>query len=217
MSENIPNLSADLARNGQIESLFATPLFSYHFKDVEQLNSQLRDLILERERNTKSAQKSNIGGWQSDVDFLSWGGPAVATLGRYMTSVVEAATRKLPLVAPKLQIGFEIVAWAAVSRKGNYNASHVHPMSTWSGVYYVDPGDEPSSGLGGALEFEHPVQSMVMNFFPSLLPSTLCVRPKPGLVVLFPSSLVHNVRIYDGERPRVCVPFNALMHVVPAE
>jgi uncharacterized protein (TIGR02466 family) len=216
MSENIFNPAADMARNGRIENLFPTPLFSYVFKDVESLNAELRDLILERERTTKSAKKSNIGGWQSDVDFLSWGGSAVATLGRYMSSAVEAATRQLPLVAPQLQIGFELVAWAAVSRKGNYNTSHVHPLSTWSGVYYIDPGDEPPSGFGAALEFEHPIQSMVMNFFPGLLPSTLCVRPQAGLVVLFPSSLVHNVRIYDGERPRVCVPFNAHTHVVPS-
>ena len=88
MSENIFNPAADLARNGRIENLFPTPLFSYVFREVEFLNAELRDLILERERTTKSAKKSNIGGWQSDVDFLSWDGPAVATLGRYMSSAV---------------------------------------------------------------------------------------------------------------------------------
>ena len=30
-----------------------------------------------------------------------------------------------------------------------------------------------------------------------------------GLLVMFPSSLVHGVRIYQGDRPRVCVAFNA--------
>lgn len=214
MSENIFNLVADMASNGRIESLFPTPLFSYVFKNVERLNAELRDIILERERTTTSARKSNVGGWQSDVDFLSWGEPAVTTLGNYLSSAVEAATKQLPLVAPKLQIGFELVAWAAVNRKGNYNTSHVHPMSTWSGVYYVDAGDEPQNGFGAALEFEHPVQAMVMNFFPGLLPSTLCVRPQAGLVVLFPSSLVHNVRVYQGERPRICVPFNAHTHIL---
>ena len=177
MSENIFDPVVDMASNGRIENLFATPLFSHVFKNVEPLNAELRDLILERERTTKSAKKSNIGGWQSDVDFLSWGGPAVATLARYMSSAVEAATRQLPLVAPKLQIGFELVAWAAVNRKGNYNTSHVHPLSTWSGVYYVDPGDEPANGFGAALEFEHPIQSMVMNFFPACCPRrSACVR-----------------------------------------
>ena len=214
MSESSTNPIADMAVNGRIEYIFPTPLFSYLFKNAEALNGELCDIILERERSTPSAGKSNIGGWQSDIDFLRWGNSAVATLGRFLGNAVEIATKQLPLVAPKLRLQFELVAWAAVNRKGHYNTSHVHPLSTWSGVYYVDPGDEPKNGVGAALEFEHPIQAMVMNFFPNLLPSTLVVRPEAGLVVIFPSSLVHNVRIYQGERPRICVPFNAHVHVV---
>jgi uncharacterized protein (TIGR02466 family) len=214
MSENSLNPVAEMARNGRIENLFPSPMFSHVFKNVDSLNTELRDLILERERTTPSVAKSNMGGWQSDVDFLSWGGSAVATLGRYLGSVVEIATTRLPLVASNLKIQFELIAWAAVNRKGHYNTSHVHPMATWSGVYYVDPGDEPRNGPGAVLEFEHPIQAMVMNFFPGLLPSTLLVRPEAGLVVLFPSSLVHNVRMYHGERPRICVSFNANTQIV---
>ena len=209
MSESSVNPVQDMATNGQIENIFSTPLFSHVLKNVDALNAELRDLILERERTTPSAAKSNIGGWQSEADFLTWSGSAVAALGRYLATAVEIATAKLRLVAPNLQIRFELVAWAAVNRKGHYNASHVHPMATWSGVYYVDPGDEPQDGAGAVLEFEHPIQAMVMNFFPGLLPSSLVVRPEAGLIVLFPSSLVHHVRIYQGKRPRICVPFNA--------
>jgi uncharacterized protein (TIGR02466 family) len=209
MSESSLNPVADMAKNGRIENLFPTPLFSYVFKNVDSLNAELRDLILERERVTTSAVKSNKGGWQSQIDFLNWDASAVQTLRLYLGTVVEIATKQLSLVAPNLKIQFDLVAWAAVNRRGHYNTSHVHPMATWSGVYYVDPGDAPQQGLGAVLEFEHPIQAMVMNFFPGLLPSTLCVRPEAGLVVLFPSSLVHNVRMYHGERPRICVPFNA--------
>jgi uncharacterized protein (TIGR02466 family) len=209
MSQSNLNPVQDMATNGQIENIFSTPLFSHVLQNVDALNAELRDLILERERTTPSAAKSNIGGWQSEADFLTWGGSAVTTLGRYLVTAVEIATARLPLVAPKLNIRFELVAWAAVNRRGHYNASHVHPTATWSGVYYVDPGDRPQHGAGAVLEFEHPVQAMVMNFFPGLVPSSLVVRPEAGLVVLFPSSLVHHVRIYQGERPRICVPFNA--------
>jgi uncharacterized protein (TIGR02466 family) len=194
MSDRSFNPVADMAKNGRIENLFSTPLFSHVLKNVDSLNAELRDLILERERTRPSAGKSNIGGWQSELDFLTWGETAT-TLGRYLATAVEIATKKLPLVAPNLKISFELIAWAAVNRKGHYNTSHVHPMATWSGVYYVDPGDQPESGPGAVLEFEHPIQAMVMNFFPGLLPSTLIVRPEAGLIVLFPSSLVHNVRI----------------------
>src|SRR5262245_36336327 len=189
MSESTLNPVVEMARSGQIEQLFSSPMFSYVLKNVDDLNAELRDLILERERTTPSVAKSNMGGWQSEVDFLRWGSPAVATLTRYLGSAVEIATSRLPLVAPNLKIQWDLIAWAAVNRKGHYNTSHVHPHATWSGVYYVDPGDDPRTGPGAVLEFEHPIQAMVMNFFPGLLPSTLIVRPEAGLVVLFPSSL----------------------------
>jgi hypothetical protein len=56
MSENIFDPVVDMASNGRIENLFPTPLFSHVFKNVESLNAELRDLILERERTTKSAK-----------------------------------------------------------------------------------------------------------------------------------------------------------------
>ena len=55
-----------------------------------------------------------------------------------------------------------------------------------------------------------------MTFFPGALPSARLVRPEAGLVILFPSYLQHSVRLYQGERPRICVPFNAHLRLVPA-
>ena len=135
MSESSLNPVADMAKNGRIENLFPTPLFSYVFKNVDSLNAELRDLILERERVTTSAVKSNMGGWQSQIDFLNWDASAVQTLRLYLGTVVEIATKQLSLVAPNLKIQFDLVAWPAVNRRVHYNTSHVHPMSTWSGVY----------------------------------------------------------------------------------
>ena len=82
-------------------------------------------------------------------------------------------------------------------------------MATWSGVYYVDPGDITPDAPGGLLELVHPVAASVMTFFPSVLPSAQLVQPKAGMLILFPSYLQHNVRMYRGQRPRICVAFNA--------
>ena len=43
------------------------------------------------------------------------------------------------------------------------------------------------------------------------------VRPEAGMIILFPGYLQHSVRMYQGERPRVCVPFNAHMRIVDTE
>jgi uncharacterized protein (TIGR02466 family) len=199
---------ADMAKHGQIEYVFPTPIFSYLLKNPEALNAQLREVILERECSTPSVAKSNQGGWQSPPDFFLWDAPAVAALGRLVMDAVNIATARLH-VPSTFKIEFRIHGWAAVNRKGHYNTTHVHPMSTWSGTYYVDAGDEVSDAPGALLEFSHPITASPMNFFPGILPSARLVRPETGMIIVFPSYLQHSVRMYAGERPRICVPFNA--------
>lgn len=202
------NLIVDMARHGQVENLFPTPLFWYVLKSAEALNTRLRELILERERTIPSAAKSNQGGWQSPPDFFDWGEPAVTTLERCARGAVKIATARLS-IPPGPGIEFRLYGWAAVNRKGHYNTMHVHPMATWSGVYYVDPGDEAPDTPGALLEFSHPITASVMTFFPGVLPSARILRPVAGMLILFPSYLQHSVRLYHGERPRICVAFNA--------
>ena len=203
---------ADLARSGGTEHLFATPIFWHVFKNVDALNAELREQILAQEQAAPTMVKSNQGGWQSPTDVFRWPGTAVATLRRLAASAVEVATSRLPL-PPAFRGEFHLSGWAAVNRAGHYNTVHVHPMATWSGVYYVDPGDEPAESGGGLLEFSHPVAASVMAFFPGALPSARLVRPEAGMVILFPSYLQHSVRLYRGERPRICVPFNAHLRI----
>lgn len=208
MQHEAANPLADLTKNGQIENIFPTPIFWHVIKGADALNAELRDLILERERTTSSTTKSNIGGWQSAPDFFHWGGGAVGALERYVRHALDVAT--LRATAPQcLRAQFDLYGWGAINRSGHYNTVHLHPQATWSGVYYVDPGDEPQGSSGGLLEFAHPVTASTMTFFPNVLPSARTVRPEAGMLILFPSYLLHSVRMYHGERPRVCVPFNA--------
>lgn len=202
------NSIAEIAKNGRIEHSFSTPIFSYVFRNVDALNAQLRACILEQARTEPSTAKSNQGGWQSSPNFFRWGGTAIATLEDCIHRTLKIATAHLHM-SKGVRIEFDLYAWAAVNLKGHYNTAHVHPMATWSGVYYVDPGDEAPDAPVAVLELAHPITASVMTFFPGLLPSARVVQPEAGMVILFPSYLQHSVRMYHGERPRICVPFNA--------
>jgi uncharacterized protein (TIGR02466 family) len=213
--ENL-NLLALISSGGRVENIFPTPIFWYILKDCEILNGQLRDVILAKEAHTSSAAKSNIGGWQSPPDFFTWKESAAAYLEQLIHCALEVATTRV-MARKLIRAEFDLYGWAAVNRQGHYNVAHLHPMATWSGVYYVDPGDEPSDALGACLEFAHPISASTMNFFPGILPSARQVRPVAGMIIIFPSYLLHSVRLYRGERPRVCVSFNAhLREVVQA-
>jgi uncharacterized protein (TIGR02466 family) len=203
-----PDSLADVAKHGLVEYVFATPIFSYVLKNAAELNARLRDMIVERERGTPSVGKSNQGGWQSPPDFFSWDEPVVAELRIFVMNAVNVATSRIHVPAD-LKIEFQLYGWAAVNRRGHYNVTHVHPMSTWSGTYYVDAGDEPADATGAVLEFSHPITASPMTFFPGILPSARLVRPETGMIILFPSYLQHSVRMYGGQRPRICVAFNA--------
>jgi uncharacterized protein (TIGR02466 family) len=216
MSQDILATITDMAKNGQVEHMFSTPIFRYVFKDVDALNAALRDLILERERTVPSVSKSNQGGWQSPSDFFSWPVPEVATLEQLAVGSLKVATARAP-IPPNLRVEFDLSGWAAVNRKGDYNTTHVHPGATWSGVYYIDAGDEAADAPGAVLEFSHPVTAALMTFFPGVLPSARVVRPENGMIILFPSYLQHSVRMYNGERPRVCVPFNGRLRSLRAQ
>jgi uncharacterized protein (TIGR02466 family) len=205
--------AAEVNAHGRVEYMFATPIFSHTFREAAALNTRLRERILERERTTPSASKSNQGGWQSVPDFFDWPDPAVSTLEGMIGHALNAANAHVPL-PPDLAIEFELFGWAAVNRHGHYNTAHLHPQSTWSGVYYVDAGDEPAEGPAALLEFNHPISGALMDFFPGILPSARTVRPETGMMIVFPSYLLHSVRMYHGTRPRICVAFNAHLRSV---
>jgi uncharacterized protein (TIGR02466 family) len=208
MPLNTSDAAADVVQHGLIEHIFSTPIFWHALKHADALNGQLREVILEHEKTTPSVAKSNQGGWQSPPDLFDWDEPSIRSLHGYIMAAVNAATARIG-VPPKFKVEFKLYGWAAVNRKGHYNTTHVHPMSTWSGTYYVDAGDEAPDAPGAQLEFSHPITASPMNFFPGILPSARLVRPETGMIILFPSYLQHSVRMYGGERPRICVPFNA--------
>ena len=208
MPVNLSEAVADVGRHGQIENIFATPIFWHVLKNADALNAELRDVILAREKTTPPVVKSNQGGWQSPPDLFDWNEPAIRSLCGYIMAAVNAATARIG-VPPKFKIEFDLYGWAAVNRKGHYNTTHVHPMSTWSGTYYVEAGDEAPEAPGAQLEFSHPISASPMGFFPGILPSARLVKPETGMIILFPSYLQHSVRMYGGEKPRICVAFNA--------
>jgi hypothetical protein len=171
---------ADMDQDGGIEYLFPTPILWHVFRNVEHLNAELRDLILKQEPATPSMAKSNQGGWQSATDFFSWDGSAVATLRRFASRAVEVAAARLG-IPRNARCESHLSGWAAVNRKCHYNSAHVRPRAAWSGVYYVDPGDDaPDDGLGGVLELAHPSVASVMMFFPGLLLSAGWCAPRPA-------------------------------------
>tara|TARA_R110000868_G_scaffold7354_10_gene40047 strand:- start:10267 stop:10938 length:672 start_codon:yes stop_codon:yes gene_type:complete len=201
---------------GTIRGLFPTPVVECMMPDAPALNAELKQVILAREKADKGTQHSNLGGWQSDWEFESWGGPAVTTLldaSRTMASQLtcDRMGRPVPLT-------WLTNCWANVNRDGHGNEFHTHPGAYWSASYYVDDGgigDDPA--LGGEFEIQDPRGVAPAMLAPSLavampggqsIGASETVRPRAGLLLIFPSWLSHGVRPYHGDGVRISVAIN---------
>jgi uncharacterized protein (TIGR02466 family) len=210
--------AAPSRRPGDIElrSYFATPIAVVELENAAALNRALAETILAREKSHPSVQHSNLGGWQSSWDFPGWCGDAGETVLR--TAVALANKMTADRQGKPVDIKWRLNAWANVNRAGHGNEFHTHPGSYWSGTYYVEDGGigaDPS--LGGEFEMQDPRGVAPAMYAPMLCFATPggrsagaseLIRPRAGLLVLFPAWLSHGVRPYRGDRMRISIAFN---------
>ena len=191
------------------ELLFATPIFKQVWPNSDELNGYLRDVVLSWERAAvKSTREySNVGGWHSPADLQeSWDPDIRLVLERCRELAVEATNSLLTPSEKSRGFRYALSAWVNVSRQGNYNVPHVH-MSTWSAVYYVSvPTIEDESPVAGGLELLDPRPATAMIDMPGRFFATRhLIKPQPGLMVLFPASLMHMVHPFHGSGERISI------------
>ena len=204
----------------KITRLFPTPIAALQHPDHERLNERLKAVILARSESHPGTLRSNVGGWQSEENFTEWSGEAGAQL---LAFAQEMANQLSAVSSPEhglieAHLTWNYSAWANINRRSHANALHGHPGSFWSAVYWVDDGGRSGDpAVGGELEFVDPrgITPMLLN--PALrmriegclgAGSSSVQTPQSGTLLMFPSWLLHSVRRYDGDRPRISVAFN---------
>ena len=189
--------------------LFGSPLMVHRWQDGPTLNAGLLPLILAEEAHASGKTKSNVGGWHSAYGALEFCGEPGAALLRRMREMADEATARVYREydhAPA-KLAWTVDAWANVNRRGDFNRTHTHPGSTWSGTYYVDTGVD-GEATAAALQLVDPCQGRANTFLAGIPAVSFTVKPEPGLMVLFPSYIPHTVYPHAGDRPRVSIAFN---------
>jgi uncharacterized protein (TIGR02466 family) len=189
---------------------FFVPLVTYLWPDSAPLNEKLRTRILAQAAADQGVQATNVGGWHSANGQLEFLAELREPLLQRMLAMTNEATRKFiaDLGLKPVSLQWSFLAWANVSRKGDFNTTHTHPGMTWSGVYYVDTGVTPGQNDSGALRFSDPTPGSAASFLP--FAARICpeIHPVSGLMVLFPSYLPHFVHPHRGSGPRISIAFN---------
>ena len=197
-------------------NLFATPLMIATLPEAQAINTELKRIILVREAASESAQRSNVGGWQSPWDMHQWGGEPIQRVLRFVRAIVEQST--VDRAGSRHEIAWRVNCRANVLRQGHGNQFHTHPGALWSATYYVDDGGtgaDPS--LGGEFEVQDPRGVATVMYVPYLtfagedgaaLGEAQRLRPQSGMALVFPSWLSHGVRPYRGTRERITIAIN---------
>jgi uncharacterized protein (TIGR02466 family) len=208
----------------QITPFFAVPFAFAKLEDCAALNLELRELFLGRAAegarytNPRPLTQRNPQVFESHFELFRWPEPAIQRLKQFCWPQLLQVVRELNGYdeATMRRILIYSDAWFHVTRRGGFFAMHNHPMSAWSGVYCVAPGehdtDKPDSGL---LSFYNPtvIASMYVDVSTAGIRGPYSyairhVRLEPGQLVIFPSWVLHDVKPYEGEGERITVAFN---------
>ena len=205
-----------------IEPIFSTPLALLQLPNMEEINEKLAKLMLDIKfsgvinSTPTPTNKHNI--YDSEMNFFDLKNDEVQYLKKSIYDVLIKVVSNLNGYEKNVLEKFNIVSdsWFHITENGGYISSHIHPMASWSGVYYVDDGnpDEnyPDNGVIRFLDTRVGTNMFLDagNFKLSkpFNSGSYVVVPKPGLLVIFPSYLGHEVASFYGSRKRFSVAFN---------
>lgn len=154
------------------------------------LIEDLKSCILELARHQASVGGNNVGGWKSDDAILE---RKLAPLDAL------AETLRKDLFAREIGV---LAAWAMINCNGSYHKRHRHGDRYKVGVYYVSAGNPAVPTIFDIEELRPGTRQGS-----GLVLRRQSVDPVPGRLVVIPGNMWHEVRRYDGEEPRITIPF----------
>lgn len=153
------------------------------------------------------------GGTQTRGSLFARREPVLARLRAALGEVLEAYRAQLPSADPAHPLlatrdaAWRITgSWSVRFVASGHHAAHIHPRGLLSSAcYLVVPDEVAQRGEPGWLELGRPPEGLAPGLGP-----LRTIRPEPGLVALFPSTLFHGTRaIAAGERMTVAFDVTA--------
>ena len=191
-----------------------------------------RDKITQTILNLKSEQTQPIesriamsakpsgGLYESKFDLFKSGGEGISELSSFIENSLTFAVsvaHSQAIEPNQYRVSF-IDSWYHVTTSGGFHDAHWHHGCSWCGIFYVDIGDYQATTLGapnGGSRFYCPISAggsykdagnryVHPHFDPPL---------ENGLLLIFPSHLLHSGLPYFGNKPRIVIAFNAQVHL----
>ena len=189
-------------------SFFHSSSISSHVNDVAGFISGLVDDLYTIETTWEPAGKATVSGFQmaDHVALFDQDSPYIQNLKSIIFDEIEKYRERFKDESCALindyPVESTLAGWHVVLKRQGYQNPHIHPWGWISGVVYLKL--PPSLGRDeGATEF-----SLNGDFYSDPKSSSLLLNPKPGDIVLFPSSLHHRTIPFTSDVDRVVVAFD---------
>lgn len=171
----------------------------------EKLNENLlREIRTHQAAEPDILSINNPGCWRGNRDYENW--PQLRDFVIQRLKIIHNHYVRLGTSCARLDgmqdDRFEFKFWTNVNEPGSRNLIHSHAKWHWSGVYYVQGVDT------GAIEF---YSTPYLNKQVTLgLPfgQSFTAEPADGLLLVFPSYLLHEVRANLSDKQRINIAFN---------
>ena len=164
--------------------------------------------------------KSSYGLFESNFDLFGEEHPGLSKLKAFIGQTIRmAASHANGSQTEPRQLDVAIVdSWFHITNDGGFHDAHYHGGCSWCGIYYVQvsecgrraDGSAPNGGnrfysplrTGGGFK-DYGNQYLGFNY----TDPPLC----DGMLLLFPSYLMHSTLAYRGEKDRIVISFNCIV------
>ncbi len=177
---------------------------------LDELAAHLRSL---HRVQGQQLEQSVRGGTQTHGDLLLQIHPLIRSTAEAIKAAVADYVAQLPPVDPSHPLlsasrGRPVRfagSWSVRLTSGGHHANHIHPMGWLSSAMYIAlPTAMSQSGQQGWLTLGQPQAELGLH-----LPSVRVVEPKPGRLVLFPSTMWHGTVPFEGDgQERLTIAFD---------
>ena len=194
----------------KVTTIFPTCIHSLEIDNFDTHRDQLiKESYQGRDEDPIGRKLSNRGGWQSDqVNILQCKSETLKKI------IIDSLSRFLPMSE---NVSMVIEGWKNINFPGSFNVKHNHPRCNLSGVLWIKAPKDSGNIVFTSPQFFDKFQELYSYNDEFKLKSnaymTYYFVPKEGRILIFPSSLEHEVKENKSNEDRISFSFNVqLIH-----
>lgn len=184
--------------------LFPTMVWVYELENLsDYYDAWIKYIDDQRQAEDEAKGRSTRNGWS---------GPKTLFQNADFKPLFDSAHKLFCLAFKDMGViegfRFRMEGWANVHDKNGFNHAHIHREAALSGCFYLS-APEGSGTIcfhdpRPATLYTRPLGNGVNKW------EKICIKPKAGLFIIFPSWLEHSVELNESDENRYSIALNAI-------